>query len=188
MRLHELARLVSHLMTPESRKIERYMYGLAPQIRGMVAATGPKTMQISGALTDEAVRYGSIKKVEKKRNVEEPRKDKNGRDDNKRTKTGNAFATTPNSIGRENTGACRSVPPATPTMHPEGLVAHASTVTAQVILQRIVELWLGMVKIHELRRKSKVDLFAQLKDLKAELALLCVAKVTNGAPNKHSKI
>ncbi|GKC03885.1 hypothetical protein Tco_0995495 [Tanacetum coccineum] len=29
----------------KSRKIERYVYGLAPQIRGMVAATEPKTMQ-----------------------------------------------------------------------------------------------------------------------------------------------
>ncbi|GJY49273.1 reverse transcriptase domain-containing protein [Tanacetum coccineum] len=28
-RFHELARLVPHLVTPESRKIERYMYGLA---------------------------------------------------------------------------------------------------------------------------------------------------------------
>ncbi|GKA00495.1 putative reverse transcriptase domain-containing protein [Tanacetum coccineum] len=32
-----------------------------------------------------------------------------------------------------------SVPSVTPTMHPEGLVAHASTVTAQVIWQRIIE-------------------------------------------------
>ncbi|GKD29748.1 putative reverse transcriptase domain-containing protein [Tanacetum coccineum] len=33
------------------------------------------------------------------------RKDKNGRDDNKRTRTGNAFATTANPVRRENTGA-----------------------------------------------------------------------------------
>ncbi|GJY26751.1 putative reverse transcriptase domain-containing protein [Tanacetum coccineum] len=108
-RFHELARLVPHLVTPESRKIERYVYGLAPQIRGMVAATEPKTMQkavqIFGALTDEAVRNGSIKKVEKRGNMGEPSKDKNGRDDNKRTRTGNAFATTTNPVGRENTGA-----------------------------------------------------------------------------------
>ncbi|GJR53152.1 putative reverse transcriptase domain-containing protein [Tanacetum coccineum] len=38
--------------------------------------------KISGALTDEAVRNGSIKKVEKRRNVGEPCMDKNGRDDN----------------------------------------------------------------------------------------------------------
>ncbi|CAI9296052.1 unnamed protein product [Lactuca saligna] len=44
------------------------------------------------------------------------------------------------------------------------------------------------IKVHELRDKTKADLFAQLKDLKAELALLRVAKVTDGAPNKLSKI
>ncbi|GKA44089.1 putative reverse transcriptase domain-containing protein [Tanacetum coccineum] len=107
-RFHELARLVPHLVTPKSRKNERYMYGLAPQICVMVAATEPKTMQkavqIFGALTDEAVRNGSIKKVEKRGNIGEPSKDKNGRDDNKRTRTGNAFASTANPIGRENMG------------------------------------------------------------------------------------
>ncbi|GJT18891.1 putative reverse transcriptase domain-containing protein [Tanacetum coccineum] len=106
-RFHELARLVPHFVTPESRMIERYVYGLAPQICGMVAATEPKTIQkavqISGALTDEAVRNGSIKKEERIR-VLGP-----------------------------------SVPSATPTMHPEGLVIHASTVTARVIWKRIVE-------------------------------------------------
>nr|GEV30610.1 putative reverse transcriptase domain-containing protein [Tanacetum cinerariifolium] len=108
-RFHELAWLVLHLVTLDSRKIERYVYGLAPQIHGMVAATEPKTMQkvvqIFGVLTDEVVRNGSIKKVEKKGNVEEPSKDNNGRDDNKRTRTGNAFAMTTNPVGRENTSA-----------------------------------------------------------------------------------
>ncbi|GKD39130.1 putative reverse transcriptase domain-containing protein, partial [Tanacetum coccineum] len=107
-RFHELARLVPHLVTHESRMIERYVYGLAPQFRGMVAATKPKTIQkavqIFGALTDEAVRNGSIKKVEKRGNVGEPSKDRSGRDDNKRTRTVNAFATTVNPVGRENTG------------------------------------------------------------------------------------
>ncbi|GJV95033.1 putative reverse transcriptase domain-containing protein [Tanacetum coccineum] len=107
-RFHELARLVLYLVTPESRMIKRYVYGLASQIHRMVAATEPKTMQkavqISGALTDEAVRNGSIKKVEKRGNVGETSKDKNGRDDNKRTRTGNVFATTINPVGRENIG------------------------------------------------------------------------------------
>ncbi|GJW85657.1 putative reverse transcriptase domain-containing protein [Tanacetum coccineum] len=107
-RFYELARLVPHLVTPESRMIERYVYGLALQIRGMMAVTEPKTIQkavqISGALTDEAVRNGSIKKVEKRGNVGEPSKDKNGMDDNKRTRTRNAFASTANPVGRENTG------------------------------------------------------------------------------------
>nr|GEU92401.1 60S ribosomal protein L35 [Tanacetum cinerariifolium] len=47
---------------------------------------------------------------------------------------------------------------------------------------------MARIKVHELRGKSKADLFSQLKDLKAELALLRVAKVTGGAPNKLSKI
>nr|GFA18644.1 hypothetical protein [Tanacetum cinerariifolium] len=71
-RFHELARLVPHLVTPESRKIKRNR---------------------------------SIKKVEKRGNMREPSKDKSGWDDNKRTRTGNAFITTANPIGRENTGA-----------------------------------------------------------------------------------
>ncbi|GJY05306.1 putative reverse transcriptase domain-containing protein [Tanacetum coccineum] len=61
----------SSLVTLENRRIERYVYGLAPQIWGMVAATEPSTiqkaMQIAGTLTDEALRNGSIKKNPKKK-------------------------------------------------------------------------------------------------------------------------
>ncbi|GKG00645.1 reverse transcriptase domain-containing protein, partial [Tanacetum coccineum] len=76
-RFHELARLVPYLVTPESKRIGRYMYGLALQIQGMVAKTEPKTIQkvvqIAGTLTDEALRNGTIKKnPEKRGNVGEP--------------------------------------------------------------------------------------------------------------------
>nr|GEV77542.1 hypothetical protein [Tanacetum cinerariifolium] len=71
-RFHELARLVPHLVTPESMEIKR---------------------------------NGSINKGKKRGNMREPSKDKNGRDNNKRTRSGNAFATTANPIGRENTSA-----------------------------------------------------------------------------------
>nr|GFD32627.1 reverse transcriptase domain-containing protein [Tanacetum cinerariifolium] len=61
-RFHELARLIPHLVTPESKRIESYVYGLASQIRGMVAVTEPKTIQnvvqLAGTLTDEALRNG----------------------------------------------------------------------------------------------------------------------------------
>ncbi|GKA01148.1 putative reverse transcriptase domain-containing protein [Tanacetum coccineum] len=98
-RFHELARLVPHLVTPENKRIEGYVYGLAPQIRGMVAATEPTTIQSvvlkAGLLTNEAIRNGSIKKNPKKRgNGEEPSKDRNVGDDNKRSRTVSAFATT----------------------------------------------------------------------------------------------
>nr|GEY40048.1 hypothetical protein [Tanacetum cinerariifolium] len=68
-RFHELVRLVPHLVTPKSRKIERYVYGLTPHIHEMIAAMEPKTIQkavqISDALTDEAVWNESIKKEER---------------------------------------------------------------------------------------------------------------------------
>ncbi|GJT51496.1 putative reverse transcriptase domain-containing protein [Tanacetum coccineum] len=115
-RFHELVRLVPHLVTPEGKRIERYVYGLAPQIRGMVTSTEPKTIQkavqIVGTLTDEALRNGSIKKnPEKRGSGGEPSKDRNGRDDNKRTRTGNAFATTANPVRREYTGTTPKVVP-----------------------------------------------------------------------------
>ncbi|GKE32201.1 putative reverse transcriptase domain-containing protein [Tanacetum coccineum] len=65
-RFHKLARLVPHLVTLENKRIESYIYGLAPQICGMVAATEPttiqKVIQKAGTLTDEAIRNGSLKK------------------------------------------------------------------------------------------------------------------------------
>ncbi|GJW06308.1 reverse transcriptase domain-containing protein [Tanacetum coccineum] len=75
----------------------------------LVAATEPKTIQkavqIPGTLTDEALRNGKIKKnPEKRGNGGEPSKDKNGRDDNKRTRTGNTFATTENPVKGSYTG------------------------------------------------------------------------------------
>ncbi|GKD86789.1 putative reverse transcriptase domain-containing protein, partial [Tanacetum coccineum] len=80
-----LSRLVPHLVTPENKRIEMYIYGLAPQICGMVAAMKPETIQ----------------KVMQKG---EPGRDRNVRDDNKRTRTRNAFATTANPMRREYLG------------------------------------------------------------------------------------
>ncbi|GKC98391.1 putative reverse transcriptase domain-containing protein [Tanacetum coccineum] len=72
----------------------------------MEPSTIQKAVQIDGTLTDEALRNGSIKKnPEKRGNKGEPSKDRNRRDDSKRTRTGNAFATTTNPVRRENTGA-----------------------------------------------------------------------------------
>ncbi|GJY02184.1 hypothetical protein Tco_0360336 [Tanacetum coccineum] len=82
---------------------------------GKVSSSLSNPEKIAGTLTDEALRNGSIKKnPEKRRNGGEPNKDRNVRDDNKRTRTGNAFATTTNPVGRENSGHfskdCRVVP------------------------------------------------------------------------------
>ncbi|GJV96131.1 reverse transcriptase domain-containing protein [Tanacetum coccineum] len=108
-RFHELSRLVSHLVTPESKRIERYIYGLAPQIRAMVAAMEPTTIQCdvqnAGMLTDDVIRNRALKTItEKIRNNGEPSRDGKVRDDNKRPKTGKAFATVTNPIRKEYTG------------------------------------------------------------------------------------
>ncbi|GJV41660.1 putative reverse transcriptase domain-containing protein [Tanacetum coccineum] len=81
---HEMQKLESELWNHamvragHAAYTDRYVYGLALQIHEMVAATKPKTkqkaVQISGALTDEAVRNGSIKKVKKSGNVGETSK------------------------------------------------------------------------------------------------------------------
>ncbi|GJR11895.1 putative reverse transcriptase domain-containing protein [Tanacetum coccineum] len=100
--------LVPHLVTPENKGIKRYIYVLAPQIREMVAATKPTTIQSvvlkAGVLTDEAIRTRSLKKNTKKRgNNGESSRDGKARDDNKRSRTGRAFATTTNPARREYT-------------------------------------------------------------------------------------
>ncbi|GKD52079.1 hypothetical protein Tco_1281055, partial [Tanacetum coccineum] len=128
----------------EMQKLETELWNHAMVGAGHAAYTD-RFHELASALTDEAVRNGSIKNTEKRGNVWEPSKDKKGRDDNKRTRTGNAFATTANAVGRGNTGAWPKCTTTTSSMHPEGLVAHALTVTAQVILQGIVELCLGIL-------------------------------------------
>jgi hypothetical protein len=67
-RFGELARLVPHMVTPESKRIQRYIWGLVPQIRGMVTSANPTTMQsalkLTGRLTDEMVRSRTLGKVQ----------------------------------------------------------------------------------------------------------------------------
>ncbi|GJU29960.1 reverse transcriptase domain-containing protein [Tanacetum coccineum] len=76
-KFHELAMLFPHLVTPENKRIER-------------------------TLTDEAIRNGLQKKnLEKRGNNRESSRDRNVRDDNKRNRTGNAFAITTNPVRKE---------------------------------------------------------------------------------------
>nr|GEV74400.1 hypothetical protein [Tanacetum cinerariifolium] len=105
---HELARLVPNLVTPENKRIERYIYGLALQIHGMVAATEPTTIlsvvQKARMLTDKVIRNGALKKItEKKGNSRESSRDGKARDDNKRPKTGRVFALITNPVRKEYT-------------------------------------------------------------------------------------
>ncbi|GKB49448.1 hypothetical protein Tco_0900201 [Tanacetum coccineum] len=91
-RFHELARLVPHLVTPKTKRIKRYIYGLALQIHEMVAATEPSIIQSVilkvGVLIDEAIRNGSLKKSgEKRGDGEDSSKEGNVKGDNKRART-----------------------------------------------------------------------------------------------------
>ncbi|GJS15614.1 reverse transcriptase domain-containing protein [Tanacetum coccineum] len=95
-RFHELAKLVPHLVTPESARIKRYMAGLAPEIRGMLKATQPATIQSAilkaGILTDEAVSNGTLTKgSEKRKSVDEPAKVGGSGRDVKKAKGGTNF-------------------------------------------------------------------------------------------------
>ncbi|XP_076916658.1 uncharacterized protein LOC143576460 [Bidens hawaiensis] len=58
-RFNELARLVPHLVNPEYKRIEKYVWGIAPQIQSMVTSSKPSTVKeaisLAYSLTDEAI-------------------------------------------------------------------------------------------------------------------------------------
>jgi hypothetical protein len=63
-RFQEFAQLVPHLSTPKSKWIERHVYRLASQVRGLTMSARPKTPQeaieLSATFTDEALRSGAF--------------------------------------------------------------------------------------------------------------------------------
>ncbi|GKE33435.1 hypothetical protein Tco_1452757 [Tanacetum coccineum] len=104
-RFHELAKLIPHLVTFESTRIDRYIHGLVLEIRGMVQETKPSTIQSeilrAGALTDDAVRDEKLSKSgDKKKGVSESGKQASMRVGNKKAKLGKEFvATNPSKNG-----------------------------------------------------------------------------------------
>ncbi|GKE30653.1 putative reverse transcriptase domain-containing protein, partial [Tanacetum coccineum] len=95
-RFPKLAKLVPHLVTPKLKRIERYINGLAPQIRGMLRATKPTMIQSAilkaRILTDEAIRCGTLtRSSEKRKEVEETSKQGGSWKDNKKAKVGKGF-------------------------------------------------------------------------------------------------
>ncbi|GJZ04549.1 putative reverse transcriptase domain-containing protein [Tanacetum coccineum] len=104
-RFYELAKLAPHLVTPESLRIKRYIAGLAPEIRGMLRATQPTTIQSAilraEILTNEAVSCGTLTKGnEKRKGVEETSKQGGWGNNNKRVKVSKGFmAATPHRNG-----------------------------------------------------------------------------------------
>ncbi|GKB51143.1 putative reverse transcriptase domain-containing protein [Tanacetum coccineum] len=100
-RFHELARLVPHMVTPESQRVNRYIRGLAPEIKPHVTSSEPATIQgavsMANRLTTDGIKDGLFKKKEnagnKRRSNDQNRN--RGRDErNKRQRTGGNFALT----------------------------------------------------------------------------------------------
>nr|GEV60249.1 reverse transcriptase domain-containing protein [Tanacetum cinerariifolium] len=122
-RFHELAKLVPHLVTLESKHIKRYINGLPPQIHGMLLATQPTTIQSAilkaGILTDEAVRCGTLtKSSEKRKEMEETSKQGGSWKNNKKAKVGKGLVATA-APRNENVGSYPKCDKCS-AYHPEG--------------------------------------------------------------------
>ncbi|KAJ0752737.1 putative transcription factor interactor and regulator CCHC(Zn) family [Helianthus annuus] len=70
-RFHDLSRVVPYMVEPEFKCIERFIWGLAPQIMSMVTTSKPPTIteaiDLSVALTEEAIRLNKF-------SISEPKK------------------------------------------------------------------------------------------------------------------
>ncbi|GJX07837.1 putative reverse transcriptase domain-containing protein [Tanacetum coccineum] len=100
-RFHELARLVPHMVTLENQRVNRYIRGLAPEIKPYVTSSKPTSIQsavsMANRLTTDGIKDRIFKKQEnvgnKKRSNDQNKN--RGRDDrNKRQRTGRNFALT----------------------------------------------------------------------------------------------
>ncbi|GKB68528.1 putative reverse transcriptase domain-containing protein [Tanacetum coccineum] len=100
-RFHKLPRLVPHMVTSESQRVNRYIQGLAPEIKPHVTSSEPATIQgvvsMAYRLTIDGIKDGLFKKRENARNKRRSNdQNKNrGRDErNKIQRTGGNFALT----------------------------------------------------------------------------------------------
>ncbi|KAJ0847259.1 putative transcription factor interactor and regulator CCHC(Zn) family [Helianthus annuus] len=70
-RFHDLSHVVPYMVTPEFKRIERFIWGLAPQIISMVTSSKPATIteaiNLIVALTEEAIRLNKFSGVEQKK-------------------------------------------------------------------------------------------------------------------------
>ncbi|KAJ0513979.1 putative nucleotidyltransferase, Ribonuclease H [Helianthus annuus] len=70
-RFHDLSHVVPYMVTPEFKRIERFIWGLAPQIISMVTSSKPATIteaiDLSVALTEEAIRLNKFDEIEPKK-------------------------------------------------------------------------------------------------------------------------
>ncbi|KAD0553100.1 hypothetical protein E3N88_44081 [Mikania micrantha] len=91
-RFHELCILVPHLVTPLSRRIEKYIEGLPLVIRGTVMGSNPTTLEaaihLGATLTEEYVKAGVLtRKGYKRAQIEEGKKPEQHHHKKKKQKT-----------------------------------------------------------------------------------------------------
>ncbi|XP_022013806.1 heterogeneous nuclear ribonucleoprotein A3-like [Helianthus annuus] len=86
-RFHDLSRVVPYMVKPEFKRVERFIWGLAPQIMSMVTTSKPATIteaiDLSVALIEEAIRkFSNFKKgtssANKKKETNPPAEVKSG--------------------------------------------------------------------------------------------------------------
>ncbi|GJV02209.1 retrovirus-related pol polyprotein from transposon TNT 1-94 [Tanacetum coccineum] len=99
-RFHELARLVPHMVTLENQHVNRYIRGLAPEIKENVTSSQPATIQgvvsMANRLTTNGIKDGIFKKKEnagnkKRSNDQNKNQDRNDRNKRQRTGRNNAL-------------------------------------------------------------------------------------------------
>ncbi|KAJ0810409.1 putative retrotransposon gag domain-containing protein [Helianthus annuus] len=70
-RFHDLSHVVPYMVTPEFKRVERFIWGLAPQIMSMVRTSKPATIteaiDLSISLTEEAIRLNKFSKDDPKK-------------------------------------------------------------------------------------------------------------------------
>nr|GFB66630.1 hypothetical protein [Tanacetum cinerariifolium] len=93
--------MVPHMVTPESQRVNYYIWSLAPEIKPHVTSSKPATIQgavsMANRLTTYVIKDRLFKKKKNARNKKRPNdQNKNrGRDDrNKRQRTGGNFSLT----------------------------------------------------------------------------------------------
>ncbi|KAL7616656.1 hypothetical protein Lser_V15G04581 [Lactuca serriola] len=97
VRFHELAKLVPHMFTPEEKWIDRYIWVLALDIRGMVTSTNPTTIQsvvtLANRLTNDMIQTkNSVKgSCGEKRKIENQGEKKNDGGSGRKQKTTRNF-------------------------------------------------------------------------------------------------
>ncbi|GJQ93762.1 uncharacterized protein Tco_0004901 [Tanacetum coccineum] len=95
-RFHELAKMLPHMVSTEEKKVDRYIWGLVPEIRRMITSSTPTTLQaavgLAYRLTNDVIRSSRVPKRndnERKRQNDQQRKQDQNQQNKRRQVTRN---------------------------------------------------------------------------------------------------